>query len=187
MTPHREGSRDAVTWGRGHGSSWRRHTHVALRCALLVAGCLAWGALAYLLVWNQPSSGPTVYQTNPRPVAIILAGLVGALLVETGTLAWRVARHSTRTGVAGMTVAALAAAVAFAGMLTVGLFIVPIAVVLVLVALPLPPEDPAPPWPIGGPRPGWYEDPGARGALRYWDGSGWTAWVVPTRHRGHAP
>lgn len=155
--------------------------HVVFRLVLLLAGGLGWGALAFLLVAFRPSSGSTVYQENPGPVEGILVGLAGALLVSTGSIAWRVARRSSRVGVAGMVVAVLAAMVALAGWLTVGLFIVPIAAVLFVVALPIPPEHPTPPTSAGRPPPGWYGDPGDRHAWRFWDGSRWTQWVRPSR------
>lgn len=153
---------------------------VVLRLLLLLVGYLAWGALTSLLVSFRPSSGATVYQTNPRPVGCILVGLAGALLVATTSVLWRVARHSARVGVAGMTVAILAAIAALVGMLTVGPFIVPIAAVLVLLALPIPPEHPTPLAEIGHGPPGWYQDPGNDRARRFWDGSRWTWWVLPS-------
>lgn len=185
MNAGREVIRATFGWGPGRRPWSRRRTHVVLRCALLVAGYLAWGALTFLLVRDQPSSGTSVYRTNPGPVELILAGLLGALLVGTGTLAWRVVRHSGRTGVAGVTVAALTGVMALVGMLTVGLFIVPIAVVLALLALPLPPEDRTPPPPTGATPPGWYEAPGDPRAWRFWDGWRWTGWVITTRNRDH--
>lgn len=152
---------------------------VKVRCALLLAGYSAWGALAFLLGLFGGDSGVTVYQANPRPVERILAGLAGALVVATASIAWRVARHSARVGVAGMTVAVLTAITALVGMLSVGLFIVPIAVVLFFLALPVTPEHFRPSGPIGHPPAGWYPDPGDEHAWRFWDGERWTEWVYP--------
>lgn len=152
---------------------------VLLRLLLLLAGYVAWGTLTFLLVSFRPSSGATVYQANPRPVEWILVGLAGALLVATASVGWRVLRRSARVGVAGMTVAVLAVVAALVGLLTVGPFIIPIAAVLMLLALPIPPAHPTPLAEIGRSPPGWYQDPGDHEARRFWDGSRWTGWVLP--------
>ena len=85
-------------------------------------------------------STSTVYQMDPGPVRIILALLGGALVVSTASLLWRVARRTTRVGVTGMAAAASAGAVALLGMLTVGPFILPLAVLLTVLALPIAPD-----------------------------------------------
>lgn len=145
---------------------------VEIRCALLLAGYAAWGALAFLLGLFRGQSGVSVYQADPRPVERILVGLAGALAVATASVVWRVARHSARVGVAGMTVAVLTAVTALAGMLSVGLFIVPIAVVLFFLALPITPEHSGHSGRIGPPPAGWYADPADEHAWRFWDGHG---------------
>ncbi|MGH8981300.1 MAG: hypothetical protein ACRDWE_09815 [Acidimicrobiales bacterium] len=73
-----------------------------------------------------------------------------------------------------MTVGVLSAIVALLGMLSVGLFIVPLAAILLVLALPIPPENSAPRYPTALPPPGWYENPGGRHGWRFWDGSSWT-------------
>lgn len=179
MSARRARIRGAI--GRAlHGTRWsRRERQLLARFALLLTGYLTWAALGIVLVSFHPSAGPTVYQANPRPVALILGGLAGALLVATGSVVWRIARHSTRVGVAGMAVAILAAIVAVLGMLTVGPFIVPLVAVLAVLALPIPPERPTTPRPPRLPPPGWYDDPGDQRSQRYWDGSSWTELSAP--------
>jgi hypothetical protein len=143
----------------------RKPTTVALRFALLLTCYLGLGALTYFLVAFRSRSAPTVYRENPGPVQLILAILAGALLISTASVIWRVVRRSSRFGVAGMTAAALVALAAVAGMLSVGPFIVSIAAVLALLALPLPSRG-STPWTSWTP-PGWHVDPGdhrARGS-----------------------
>lgn len=152
---------------------------VARRIAVLVAGYVGWGALAWLLTVNQSPAGTSVYRENPGPVEAILGGLAGALVVATASVAWRAARHSHRVGVTAMVVAGLAGLVALAGMLTVGLFIMPIAAVLFFLASPIPPERHRPGAPPAPAPAGWYGDPGGSGGWRFWDGSAWTSRMAP--------
>jgi lysylphosphatidylglycerol synthetase-like protein (DUF2156 family) len=154
---------------------------VKVRCALLLAGYSAWAALAFMLGVFGRHSGVTVYEANPRPVEHVLAGLAGALVVATASVAWRVARHSARVGVAGMTVAVLTTILALVGMLSIGLFVVPIAVVLLFLALPITPKHFGRSGPIGHPPAGWYADPADEHAGRFWDGWRWTEWVFPDK------
>jgi len=174
----------------------RRGKQVALRFALLLGAYLAWGALALLLITttgNSSVSGTsidghvtqvaqpatTIYQSDPRPVQAILVGLAGALLISTASVVWRVVRRSTRVGVTGMIVAGLAGVVAVLGMLTIGMFILPVAVLLVVLALPIAPERrPVLPPPVGPP--GWYGDPAGGTSWRYWNGSAWTDEFAPS-------
>ena len=64
-------------------------------------------------------------------------GVAVACLVATASVLWRVVRRSPRIGVAGLVVGTLVAAVALLGMLTVGPFMLPLAALLVVVALPM--------------------------------------------------
>ena len=152
---------------------WDRRTRqVALRLVLLAGAYVAWAALVLVLValssYSSESvslveghaarvtrSTSTVYQMDPGPVRIILALLGGALVVSTASVWWRVARRSTRVGAAGMTAGAIAGSIALLGMLTIGPFVLPLAALLVILALPIAP-DRRPPPPAHGPvPPGW--------------------------------
>ena len=176
---------------------WSRRTrHVVARFALLevaylVAAVLAWAMLALTTGSSTSVSAgtgrPTVvthttstlYQEQPGVVRVILAALVVTLLVATASVVWRVARRSTGTGVTGMIVGGLVAVAAVGGILTIGMFIAPLAVLLVLLARPIGPERPV----AGGERPdappGWYGDPAGSGSWRWWDGHRWTAATAP--------
>jgi len=109
---------------------------ILLGCAYLAAAGLA---LALFTVRGSSDAGPgqTVYQANPGPVKLILMGLAVACLVATASVLWRVVRRSPRIGVAGLVVGTLVAVVALLGMLTVGPFMLPLAALLVVVALPM--------------------------------------------------
>jgi len=177
---------------------WDRRTRqVVVRLVLLAAAYVAWGALAVVLVSlplyssegvslvegraaRVTHSTSTVYQMDPGPVRIILALLGGALVVSTASLLWRVARRTTRVGVTGMAASASAGAVALLGMLTVGPFILPLAVLLTVLALPIAPDRRPHPPAHGTVPPGWYGDPVDRASWRYWDGASWTDHTAPT-------
>jgi len=130
---------------------------LVLRFALLGCAYLAWGALALIMVSYHGGSsssisvvnghvtrvvrrGVTVYQENPGPVRIVLLVLGGAVLVSTASISWRVVRHSQRVGVAGIIVGGVAGLVALLGMLTIGPFILPLASLLIVRALPITPS-----------------------------------------------
>ncbi len=173
----------------------RRAKHVALRFALLVGAYLVWGATALILSHTNGSSsvigssvnghitqitraGPTVLQEDPGPVQVILLGLAGALLIATASVVWRVVRRSKKVGVTGMIVAGLVGAVALLGMLTIGMLIIPLAALLVALALPIAPDR----WrtlPPPQPHPGWYADPAGEASWRYWNGIVWTEDLAP--------
>lgn len=168
--------------------------------AAVLGAYLAWGGLAFLVAGIHAYSsqteqlvngrltevtqeGSTVYQANPESVTIVLGLLGVALLVATASVVWRIFRRSERVGVTGMIVAAVSGVVALLGMLTIGPFIAPLAVLLVVIALPIAPDRgrrPPPPQP-GFVPPGWYKDPGGLMAWRYWDGSIWTEHQAPMR------
>ena len=176
--------------------TWSRRTkHVALRFALLVGAYLVWGATALILSHANGSSSvigssvnghitqitraaPTVSQEDPGPVQVILLGLAGALLIATASVVWRVVRRSKKVGVTGMIVAGLVGAVALLGMLTIGMLIVPLAALLVALALPIAPDR----WrtlPPPRAHPGWYADPAGEASWRYWNGIVWTEDLAP--------
>ncbi len=178
----------------GHRS--RRTRQVVLRFVLLVVAYLVWGALvlAAMTVDGSPSTtvtatpghviritspGSSLYQVDPGPVRAILSGLAVALAVSTASVIWRVLRRSTKVGVAGMIAAGLVGATAVVGMLTVGIFVLPFAALLVVLALPIAPERIAPVSPPTAAPPGWYGDPAGSGSLRFWDGRAWTEELAP--------
>ena len=107
-----------------------------LGCAYLAAAGLA---IALFAVRGSSDSGrgQTVYEANPGPVKMILIGLAVACAVATASVFWRVVHRSPKVGVAGLAVGALTGVVALLGMLTVGPFILPLAALLVVVALPM--------------------------------------------------
>jgi hypothetical protein len=107
-----------------------------LGCAYLVAAGLA---IALFVVHGSSAwgGGQTVYEANPGPVKMILIGSAVACAVATASVFWRVVHRSPKLGVAGLAVGALTGAVALLGMLTVGPFILPLAALLVVVALPM--------------------------------------------------
>lgn len=171
---------------------WSRRTrHVLLRFTLLVGAYLVWVALAWMFVFMSSGSSTitssgtgrptttittttTLYQSQPGLVRLILVVLAAALVASTASILWRVVRRSERLGVTGLVVACLVGAFALLGMLTIGPFIAPLAAIMVLLALPIAPE-PKP----GAAAPGWYLDPTAHEAWRFWDGRAWTDDTAP--------
>lgn len=79
----------------------------------------------------------SIYQTNPRPVAVILIMLAAAILVSTVSLISRVARNSPKISVPGAVVASAIGVVGVLAMLSIGPFILPLAALLLVVALPM--------------------------------------------------
>ncbi len=112
-----------------------------MRVVLLVGSYLWLGALAVLccVVSGSSVSGParSIYDENPEPVTVLLAVLGAACLVVTASLLWRCTHRSPRPGVAGLVAAGGAGVVALLGVFTVGPFILPLAALLFVVALPM--------------------------------------------------
>lgn len=79
----------------------------------------------------------SLYRADPGPVTVLGVGLGLACAVATASLVWRAARRSTRVGATALVAAALTGVAALLGAFTVGPFIVPVAALLVVVALPL--------------------------------------------------
>jgi hypothetical protein len=107
-----------------------------LSCAYLTSVGLV---LALFTVGGSSAGGvrQTVYQADPGPVKMILGGLAVACAVATASVLWRVVHRSPRLGVAGLVAALPVGVMALLGMLTVGPFILPIAALLFVVALPM--------------------------------------------------
>jgi len=177
----------------------RRNRGVALRFGLLVGAYATWGVLAWLAVTVRSYSttivsagtgrpptvvttGSTLEQVDPGSVRIILTGLAVALVIATASVVWRVARRSERVGVTGLVVAGLAGVVALLGMLTIGIFLVPFAALLALLALPIAPTPGGVTTPSVA-APGWYGDP-VTSMWRYWDGRTWTEHRAPMASPG---
>ena len=114
---------------------------VKVRCFLLGCAYLVSVGLAVALFTVGGSSaqggGQTVYQADPGPVKMILSGLAVACAVATASVLWRVAHRSPRVGVAGLVAALPVGVMALLGMLTVGPFILPLAALLFVIALPM--------------------------------------------------
>ena len=162
-----------------------------MRFAVLSVAFVAWGALAWTLVYldvyssTSVSSGTgrptteiqsqsTLYQEQPGMARGILVAAAITLLIATASVVWRVARRSERLGVTCLIVAGLVGASAILGMMTIGMFLVPLAALLVVLALPIAPEPRTMGAPPSSAPPGWYGDPFAPSALRYWNGRAWT-------------
>ena len=184
----------------GTGRWPARTKQLVVRFSLLVCACLAWGVLALVLVTDHGSSsssisvsnghvtrtvlpGVTAYGEDPGPVRIVLLVSAGAVVVSAASLTWRAARQSSRIGVAGMAVGGAAVVAALLGAFTIGPFLLPLAAVLIIVALPIAPSRPDRPPGMPGmpgmPAPGWYPDPTGRSAWRFWDGGRWSEHVTP--------
>jgi hypothetical protein len=93
------------------------------------------GGGTYITHTVKPNS--SVYQDNPGPVTVILLLMLTETTVSSLSLVYRVVRHSPKIGVAGAVVAGLVGAICVLGMASVGLFILPLAGLLVMLALPM--------------------------------------------------
>jgi len=83
----------------------------------------------------QPNN--SVYQENPGPITVILLLMLVATTVSTLSVVYRVVKRSPKIGVAGVVVAGLVGAFCVLGIASVGLFILPLAGLLVVLALPM--------------------------------------------------
>ncbi len=194
---HKTGQEGAPASRGPTSGRWSPRTkQLAVRFALLGCAYATWGALFLMMtVYHGSSSysistvnghvtrvaqpGVTVYQENPAPVRIILLLAAGAVLVSTASVLWRVIRHSSKIGVAGMVVGGMAAVMVVLGAFTIGPFFLPLAAVLILLALPITPSSPEHPYvSLEMPAAGWYPDPTRRFVSRWWDGMEWTKHVT---------
>lgn len=131
---------------------------VVTRFFLLGCSYLAFGIVVDLMLWRRGytttssvystsggissvtytgQSGQSVYQVNPGPVTVILILLAGALLVSTLSLARRITRHSSKMSVPGVVAASVVGVVGVLGMMSVGPFLLPLAALLLILAIPM--------------------------------------------------
>lgn len=124
---------------------------IATRYRLLGAAYVVAALAVALLFWSRggvwtaySSTEPdgrtvysSVYDNNPRVVLLLVSLVAISLLVATASLVYRIRRRCPKPGVAGVTVAGLLCIVALFGMLTVGPYLIPLAALLVLVAVPM--------------------------------------------------
>jgi hypothetical protein len=114
---------------------------------VLVAGVYVWAAAVAIALFTVSAyssststgatSSSTVYQQNPGPVTVISIVLAGVCVLATASLAWRVHRRSRRVGIVGMIAGCGVGLLALLGLMTIGIALVPLAALLVLIALPL--------------------------------------------------
>ena len=169
--------------------AWTRH--LVRRFALLLGAYVLWlGCLAFVTTnhWisdqsrgaASPARPQTMYQAEPGIARAIFVALAIAILIETVSIVWRVSRRSHRFGVTGMVVAGLTGVASVLGMLTIGPFVAPFAVVCLMLALPIGSvEPPTRPTPTAG----WFNDPSGQTQLRYWNGRAWTSHVAVSPDR----
>ena len=142
---------------RNGDSRTPRGRQITVRLALLAALAITEGFLAWFMFWRHGSTSVTVtsftgglthtrrllqanqsiYEENPGPVSVILVVVVAAGLVAACSVLWRISHRVTGLGVAGTSAAVVVGALAILGMLSVGPFISPVAVLVLLLALPL--------------------------------------------------
>jgi hypothetical protein len=83
------------------------------------------------------SASRTLAALDPGPVRTILVGSLVCVLTATWSVAWRIARRSATLGVAGLVAGCVVGATALVAILTVGPLLVPLAAVLIVLALPM--------------------------------------------------
>ncbi len=93
------------------------------------------GGSTYITYLVEPNS--SVYQDNPGPVTVILLLLLVVAIVSTLSVVYRAVKHSPEVGVVGMVMACVVGAFCFVGMASVGMFLLPLAGLLVVLALPM--------------------------------------------------
>lgn len=145
--------------GLGVVKGWPpRKKQVTIRYVLLGCSYLAFGLVVGVMFWHHGyttttsfssavggsssatpivQSSQSVYQVNPGPVIVLLILLAGALLVSTLSLAFRVARHSPKVSVPGVVAASVTGVIGILGLLSVGPFILPLAALLLILAIPM--------------------------------------------------
>jgi hypothetical protein len=141
--------------GLGAVKRWpTRKKQVNTRYLVLACSYLAFGFAVGIMMWHRGyttttsvggttgttstlQSNQSIYQTNPGPVTVILSLMAGALLVSTVSLIRRVARQSPKVDVPGLVAASVIGVVGVLGLLSVGPFILPLAVLLLILAIPM--------------------------------------------------
>lgn len=93
------------------------------------------GGSTYITYLVEPNS--SVYQENPGPVTVILLLLLVMAIVSTLSVVYRAVKHSPKVGVVGVVMACVVGAVCVVGVASVGIFILPLAGLLVVLALPM--------------------------------------------------
>jgi hypothetical protein len=159
----------------------------AVRTKFAVLG-LAWllwfvmSTVAYACHFAFLASGGrarTMVQADRGIARAMVVGFALVLAIETCSVAWRAARHSSRIGVTGIAVAGLCCTAPLLFAFTpIGFVLLPFAALAVFLALPIGGDEsdvangrlPAPA--------GWYSDPVSGTRLRYWDGMTWTPWTA---------
>ena len=82
-------------------------------------------------------SGTTFYEENPGPAIVLIALSTLCVLIATSSLLARVRARSSRYGTVGMVAAGVLGVAAILGLLSVGPFLVPLAALLIILALPM--------------------------------------------------
>ena len=93
------------------------------------------GGSTYITYLVEPNS--SIYQDNPGPVTVILLLLLVVAIVSTLSVVYRAVKHSPKVGIVGMVMACVVGAFCFVGMASVGMFLLPLAGLLVVLALPM--------------------------------------------------
>jgi glucan phosphoethanolaminetransferase (alkaline phosphatase superfamily) len=81
--------------------------------------------------------GSSVYQENPGPVTVILLLMLVAVTASTLSVLYRIVKRSPKLGVTGVVVAILVGIFCVLATLSVGPFVLPLAGLLVVLALPM--------------------------------------------------
>jgi hypothetical protein len=128
----------------------RQRRQVTVRVGVLCGAVATLPLLALGAVVPGSSAGTSLAQVDPAPVTVILAIL--SLLTATAgiALAVRVSRRSAAPSVPSVACAGLAGALCLLGLMSVGPFLVPTAIFLLVVALPLDAFAATPSRPGGG-------------------------------------
>lgn len=170
-------------------TTWKPWTRqVVFRFTLLLGAYAFWlGYLIFATTFHWASDQnrgatstarrQTMYQSNPALSRAIVEVAALAFLVETASILWRGVRHSYRFGVTGMVVAGFGGVAAVLGMLTIGPFIAPFAVICLVLALPIGSKTPTVTATPSIVPPGWFVDPTDQTQWSYWDGRAWTSHV----------
>ena len=111
--------------------SRRGRRQVRLRYSLVA------GAAVYTALLLAGAAGGGLLDQNGWPVAVLTVVLLGSCLLWWASLHRRVRQRSARLGIGALGAALLVLVVSFLGLLTIGPFILPVALVGIVAALPL--------------------------------------------------